>query len=53
MGFGALNRNIGLSVLIAVTAYAETPVVGALVTNSLLLIVLGLFHVAIFRWWPS
>ena len=46
--FGASNRNIALALLVAVGSFAGTPVVGAVVTNGLVVILLGLLHVA---WW--
>ena len=48
VALGTSNRNIALAVLVAVSSFAETPVVGAVVANGLLLILLGLLHVA---WW--
>jgi BASS family bile acid:Na+ symporter len=48
LAFGTSNRNIALAVLVAVSSFAGTPVVGAVVANGLLLILLGLLHVA---WW--
>jgi BASS family bile acid:Na+ symporter len=49
MALGTSNRNIALAVLVAVNSFAGTPVVGAVVANGLLLIVLGLLHVAGWR----
>ncbi len=46
--FGASNRNIALALLVAVGSFANTPVVGAVVANGLVVILLGLLHVA---WW--
>jgi len=46
--FGASNRNIALALLVAVGSFAGTPVVGAVVANGLVVILLGLLHVA---WW--
>jgi BASS family bile acid:Na+ symporter len=48
VALGTSNRNIALAVLVAVSSFAGTPVVGAVVANGLLLILLGLLHVA---WW--
>jgi BASS family bile acid:Na+ symporter len=48
VAFGTSNRNIALAVLVAINSFAGTPVVGAVVANGLLLILLGLLHVA---WW--
>jgi BASS family bile acid:Na+ symporter len=48
VAFGTSNRNIALAVLVAVQSFAGTPVMSAVVANGLLLILLGLLHVA---WW--
>lgn len=48
--FGTSNRNIALAVLVAIQSFAGTPVVAAVVANGLLLILLGLVHVAYWRW---
>jgi BASS family bile acid:Na+ symporter len=48
MALGAGNRNIALALLVAIHSFAGTPVVGAVVANGLLMILLGLVHVA---WW--
>ena len=48
-GLGASNRNIALAVLVAIDHFPNTPVVGAVVANGLLLILLGLLHVAFWR----
>jgi bile acid:Na+ symporter, BASS family len=48
VALGTSNRNIALAVLVAINSFAGTPVVGAVVANGLLLILLGLLHVA---WW--
>jgi BASS family bile acid:Na+ symporter len=48
VGLGTSNRNIALAVLVAINSFPGTPVVGAVVANGLLLILLGLLHVA---WW--
>jgi BASS family bile acid:Na+ symporter len=48
VALGTSNRNIALAVLIAISSFPGTPVVGAVVANGLLLILLGLLHVA---WW--
>jgi BASS family bile acid:Na+ symporter len=45
---GTSNRNIALALLVAVSSFPDTPVVGAVVANGLLIILLGLIHVA---WW--
>lgn len=48
VALGTSNRNIALAVLVAISSFPNTPVVGAVVANGLLLILLGLLHVA---WW--
>jgi BASS family bile acid:Na+ symporter len=48
LALGTSNRNIALALLVAIDSFAGTPVVGAVVANGLLLILLGLLHVA---WW--
>jgi BASS family bile acid:Na+ symporter len=48
LGLGTANRNIALALLVAVQSFPGTPVVSAVVGNGLLLIALGLLHVA---WW--
>ena len=47
---GTSNRNIALALLMAVQSFAGTPVMSAVVANGLLLILLGLLHVA---WWRA
>jgi BASS family bile acid:Na+ symporter len=49
LGFGTLNRNIGLAVLLCAMSFPEGGVMGPLITNSLLIILLGLLHVACLR----
>jgi BASS family bile acid:Na+ symporter len=49
IGLGTSNRNIALALLMALQAFAGTPVVSAVVANGLLLILLGLIHVAFWR----
>jgi BASS family bile acid:Na+ symporter len=51
--FGASNRNIALALLVAVGTFAGTPAVGAVVANGLVVILLGLLHVAWWRFVPS
>jgi BASS family bile acid:Na+ symporter len=46
---GTSNRNIALALLVAVGAFGGTPVLGAVVANGLVLILLGLVHVAVWR----
>ena len=54
IALGTSNRNIALAILIAVGSFAETQVLGAVVANGLLLILLGLIHVALWRFcWPD
>jgi BASS family bile acid:Na+ symporter len=48
VALGTSNRNIALAVLVAIQTFADTPIVGAVVANGLVLILLGLMHVA---WW--
>jgi BASS family bile acid:Na+ symporter len=48
VAFGTANRNIALALLVAVQSFPGTPIVSAVVGNGLLLIGLGLVHVA---WW--
>jgi len=48
IALGTSNRNVALAVLVAISSFPNTPVVGAVVANGLLLILLGLVHVA---WW--
>jgi BASS family bile acid:Na+ symporter len=48
VALGTCNRNIALAVLVAISSFPNTPVVGAVVANGLLMILLGLLHVA---WW--
>jgi BASS family bile acid:Na+ symporter len=49
IAFGTANRNIALAILVAVETFAGTQVVVAVVANGLLLIFLGLLHVAWYR----
>ena len=53
VGLGTSNRNIALAVLVAIQSFASTPVVAAVVGNGLLLILLGLLHVAWWRFGPE
>ena len=46
--FGASNRNIALAILVAIDSFANSPILPQVVANGLLLIFLGLIHVA---WW--
>lgn len=48
---GTSNRNMALAILVAIGSYPNTPVVAAVVANGLLLIFLGLLHVACWRLW--
>lgn len=52
VALGTSNRNIALAVLVAISSFPNTPVVGAVVANGLLLIMLGLVHVAWWRFTP-
>ncbi len=49
VALGTSNRNIALALLVAVQAFAGTPVISGVVANGLLLILLGLLHVAYWR----
>ena len=49
IGLGTSNRNIALALLLALQAFGGTDVVSAVVANGLLLILLGLIHVAFWR----
>jgi len=49
IGLGTSNRNIALALLLALQAFRGTKVVAAVVVNGLLLILLGLIHVAFWR----
>ena len=53
VGLGTSNRNIALALLVAIQSFAGTPVVPAVVANGLLLILLGLLHVALWRLGPE
>jgi BASS family bile acid:Na+ symporter len=48
-GLGTSNRNIALALLMALQAFGGTSVVSVVVANGLLLILLGLIHVAFWR----
>jgi bile acid:Na+ symporter, BASS family len=49
IGLGTSNRNIALALLIALQSFGGTRVISAVVANGLLLILLGLLHVAFWR----
>lgn len=49
VALGTSNRNIALALLLAIQSFARTDVVPAVVANGLLLILLGLLHVAFWR----
>jgi len=53
IALGTSNRNIALAVLVAISSFPGTPVVGVVVANGLLLILLGLLHVAWWRFGPK
>jgi len=53
IAFGTSNRNIALAVLVAIESFPGTTIVGAVVANGLLLILLGLLHVAWWRFVPA
>jgi BASS family bile acid:Na+ symporter len=48
VAFGTSNRNIALALLVAIQSFAGTAVISGVVANGLTLILLGLLHVA---WW--
>lgn len=50
VALGTSNRNIALALLVALESFPGTPIVAAVVTNGLLLIFLGLLHVAFWRY---
>jgi BASS family bile acid:Na+ symporter len=50
---GTSNRNIALAILVAIDSFRGTPIVAAVVANGLLLIFLGLVHVAFWRFFSS
>ncbi|MBI4586288.1 MAG: bile acid:sodium symporter [Planctomycetes bacterium] len=49
---GASNRNIAMALLIALESFAGTPIVSGVAANGLLMILLGLFQVAVWRFLP-
>lgn len=49
IALGTSNRNIALALLVALESFPGTPIVAAVVANGLLLIFLGLAHVAFWR----
>jgi BASS family bile acid:Na+ symporter len=49
VALGTSNRNIALALLVALESFPGTPVIAAVVANGLLLIFLGLLHVAFWR----
>lgn len=53
VALGTSNRNIALALLVALENFGGTPVVPAVVVNGLLLILLGLAHVAFWRFGPK
>lgn len=48
IALGTSNRNIALAILLALDGFPDSPVLGAVVSSGLLLILLGLAHVG---WW--
>ncbi|MBX3732307.1 MAG: bile acid:sodium symporter [Verrucomicrobiae bacterium] len=48
-GLGTANRNIALALLVAADSFPGTPVVAGVVVNGLVLLLLGLVHVAVWR----
>ncbi len=53
IALGTSNRNIALAILIALSSFSGTKVISAVVANGLLLIFLGLLHVAFWRFGPG
>jgi BASS family bile acid:Na+ symporter len=53
IAFGTSNRNIALALLVAIQSFPGTPIPGVVVGNGLVLIFLGLLHVAIWRFSPG
>lgn len=53
VALGTSNRNIALAILVALQGFPGTPIVAAVVANGLLLIFLGLLHVAFWRFCSS
>ncbi|MDB6064142.1 MAG: Bile acid:sodium symporter [Pedosphaera sp.] len=52
IALGTANRNIALALLVAIQSFPHTPIVGAVIANGLVLIFLGLLHVAFWRYLP-
>lgn len=50
VALGTSNRNVALALLVALESFPGSPIVAAVVTNGLLLIFLGLLHVAFWRY---
>lgn len=48
LALGTSNRKIALAILVAISSFPNSPIVAVVVANRLLLIFLGLLHVA---WW--
>ncbi|HVU07362.1 MAG TPA: bile acid transporter [Verrucomicrobiae bacterium] len=53
VALGTANRNIALALLIAVASFPGTPIKAMVVANGLLLILLGLLHVGLWRFFAS
>jgi BASS family bile acid:Na+ symporter len=53
IALGTSNRNIALALLVGIESFPGTPVMAAVVANGLLLIFLGLLHVAYWRFWGN
>jgi BASS family bile acid:Na+ symporter len=53
VAFGTSNRNIALALLVALESFPGSPIVAAVVANGLLLIFLGLLHVALWNYSSS
>jgi BASS family bile acid:Na+ symporter len=53
VALGTSNRNIALAILIAVSSFPGSAVIGTVVANGLVLIFLGLLHVGYWRYFAS
>jgi BASS family bile acid:Na+ symporter len=53
VALGTANRNIALALLVAVASFPGTSVVAAVVANGLLLILFGLAHVGLWRFFVA
>ncbi|HWF18349.1 MAG TPA: bile acid:sodium symporter [Verrucomicrobiae bacterium] len=53
VALGTSNRNIALALLVGIESFPGTPILAGVVANGLLLIFLGLLHVAYWRFWAE